>query len=76
MGRKKKERGRPVENVLPPRIDATPEEIADKFFQFPSEPRYLRETPEYRCVSCKSVVSYPDVLDRAGQCSGCASAPA
>lgn len=74
---RKKERGRPTEKVLPPRIDATPEEIADKFFQFPSgrEPRYLRETPEYRCVGCKSVVSYPDVLDCKGQCSGCASAP-
>ena len=74
MPRKKKPRGRPVEKVLPPRIDARPEEIADAFFQFPAglEPRYLKETPEYRCVACKSVLSYPDVLDREGRCFGCA----
>ena len=29
MPRRKKERGRPIENVLPPRIDAMAEEIAD-----------------------------------------------
>ena len=32
MPRKKKERGRPVEKGYPPRIDATPEEIAQAFF--------------------------------------------
>ena len=74
MPRKKKPRGRPVENVLPPRIDARPEEIADAFFGFPAgrELSYIRETPEYRCGGCKVVVSYPDVLDREGRCSSCA----
>ena len=32
MPRPKKERGRPMENKLPPRIDATPEAIAEAFF--------------------------------------------
>ena len=34
MARPKKELGRPVENKLPPRIDATPEKIAEAFFRF------------------------------------------
>ena len=73
MPRKPKERGRPVEHPLPPRIDATPEEIAEAFFRFPMD----QELPEreYRCRQCGEVIHYPAVLDRDERCSRCARAP-
>ena len=72
MPRPKKERGRPIENKLPPRIDASPEQIADAFFRFPVDRELPR--PEYRCGQCGEAVTYPAVLDRSGRCSKCAKA--
>ena len=71
MPRPKKERGRPTEHLLPPRIDATPEQIAEAFFRFPAGKK-VDEKREYRCQDCSAVVNYPAVLDRAGRCSKCA----
>ena len=71
MPRQKKERGRPTENPLPPRIDARPEEIAEAFFRFPAD-KVIKEDAEYRCGKCEQLVVYPAVLDRAGLCSKCA----
>ena len=61
--------GRP----LPPRIDATPEEIAEvvlgarpkrKFADQPAE-------REYRCGECKRPVSYPETLYADDLCKDC-----
>ena len=71
MPRKRKERGRPTEHPLPPRIDATPEEIAEAFFRFPTNGS-VKPREDYRCSDCGESVHYPDVLDRAGRCDPCA----
>ena len=71
MPRPKKERGRPTENLLPPLIDATPEEIAEVFFRFPAGQR-VEEGQDYRCRECGEQINYPAVLDREGRCSSCA----
>ena len=75
MAPKGKERGRPVENKLPPRIDATPEELAETFFRFPMGQK-AEEGREYRCGECGQEVNYPTVLDRKERCSNCAKAVA
>ena len=72
MSRKPEERGRPIENKLPPRIDASPEQIADAFFRFPVD-RELAH-PEYHCGQCSEAVTYPAVLDRSGRCPKCVKA--
>ena len=66
----KKELGRPGPKY-PPRIDATPEEIAEAFFRVPGDTKI--EEREYRCRTCGVVVHYPQVLDRSGGCSECVS---
>ena len=73
MPRPKKERGRPIENKLPPRIDATPEAIAEAFFRFPMGKK-IDDGRGYRCSQCGEEVNYPAVLDRKGWCSNCAQA--
>ena len=75
MARPKKELGRPVENKLPPRIDATPEEIAEAFFRLPMGQK-VEEGRDYRCGECGQEVNYHAVLDRKGRCSNCAKAVA
>ena len=65
--RKKKEQGRPGRN-LPPRVDATAEEIAQAMFALPANHKwkYLESKPEYRCTDCNREVSYPETLYRDG----------
>ena len=64
MPRKKKERGRPLKRSYPPRIDATPERIANVVLnarrpaRFGSEPKRT----EYRCAECDRAVAYPEML--------------
>ena len=75
MPRKKKERGRPVEKGYPPRIDATPEEIARAFFRkSPAKP--LERSEAYQCVTCKRTVSYPETLYGDERYESCTEAPA
>ena len=61
--------GRPPTHPIPPRIDASPEDIARAFFRSPAtkdtKPR------KYYCDSCGSQVTYPDVLFDDGKCSKC-----
>ena len=64
-------KGRPVKNTLPPRIDASPEEIARAFFQ-PS-PKVKATKREYRCGECDRSVHYPETLYSDGKCSDCHS---
>ena len=74
MPRKKKQWGRPARG-LPPRIDATGEEIAQVLMRTrpPGPPVDLEKV--YRCVSCEREVNYPDILYRDGRCGKCHPAP-
>lgn len=73
MPRKKKQVGRPARG-LPPRIDATAEEIAKVFMRTrpPGPPVDLEKV--YCCVVCKREVYYPEILYRDGRCEGCRAA--
>ena len=53
---------------LPPRIDATPEEIARRVLTAPSRPVKYRE---YKCKACGEVVEWPMVLFDDGSCELC-----
>lgn len=69
-----KERGRPTVNKLPPRIDATPEAIAQVFLRTPPDRdwEYLKKGgADYSCSECGRVVNYPDTLYESGKCSNC-----
>ena len=70
---KQKERGRPGRKY-PPRIDATPDQLAEAFFRAkPSQT--LNEDQDYRCASCQREVNYPETLYRDGRCVRCTVAP-
>ena len=69
MPRRKRERGRPMKRLYPPRIDATPEEVAQALFRAP--PGFVMEERDYRCSDCGRGVHYPEVLHRDNRCSGC-----
>ena len=59
------------ESGLPPRINATPEEIARATLNF--RPRKV-ESRVYKCGECGQVVEWPIILDDDGICSNCAEA--
>ena len=74
MPRKKKERGRPPSRTLPPRIQATPEQLAQAMFAMPVDHKwkYMKgEEADYRCAKCDREVRYPEVLTATGQCVRC-----
>ena len=65
-------RGRPVEKKLPPRIDATPEQMAQAMFALPADHEWqYGPRTVYRCVDCEKAVHYPDTLYRDGRCGDC-----
>ena len=66
----KKPRGRPMEKGLPPRIDATPEEIARAVMNA-GRPNARVKSQDYRCHSCGREVRYPETLYRGGRCPEC-----
>ena len=70
MPRRKKPMGRPS-RPLPPRIDATAEEIADVFMRTPPPGPVVDYNKVYRCGECNRVVAYPEVLYRDGKCENC-----
>lgn len=73
-GRGQQGRGRPASRRLPPRINATPEQILQALLSLPRdhEWQYLKEGgTEYRCSSCSREVNYPEVLYDDGRCEGC-----
>ena len=74
MPRKRKERGRPA-RPLPPRIDATAEEIAQVFLRTPPPGPEIDESRVYRCLDCGLEVHYPDILYQDGRCSGHTTRP-
>ena len=79
MARQKKNRGRPPVRFLPPRVDATPEEMAKALFALPSDHRWQYEQDSgkvYRCSVCEQAVHYPNTLYLDGRCEECREAPA
>ena len=55
---KKKELGRPLKRPYPPRVDATPEDIAQAMFSLPAGRKweYMEAGPDgpvYRCADCE-----------------------
>ena len=73
MAKRKKALGRPMEKGYPPKIDATPEEIAQAMFRTP--PDTVVDTDKvYRCKECAREVNYPEALYRDGRCEGCQTA--
>ncbi len=74
MPRQRNELGRTVTRRLPPRIDATPEQIARAMFRLPANHQRRFEQDggaEYHCVTCNREVYYPEVLYNDGRCEGC-----
>ena len=67
---KKKPRGRPVEKRYPPRIDATPEELARTVLNA-GRPKARVKSRTYRCGACGREVQYPETLYRDGRCPEC-----
>ena len=70
---KKKPRGRPVEKRYPPRIDATPEELARTVLNA-GRPKARVKSRDYRCGACGRAVHYPETLYRDGRCPECHAA--
>ena len=71
MVKRKKALGRPMEKRYPPKIDATPEEIAQAMFRA-SLDTVVDTDKVYRCEGCAREVNYPEVLYRDGRCGECA----
>ena len=68
--RKKKLMGRPSKKVLPPRIDATPEEIAHVVLNA-GRPKGPVSNKLYHCRDCKRMVAWPETLYNDGRCKLC-----
>ena len=66
----KKPRGRPMKKRYPPRIDATPEEIARAVLNS-GRPKARVKSRDYRCGACGRAVHYPETLYNDGGCSEC-----
>ncbi len=75
MPRPKKERGRPMKRRYPPRIDATPEQIAKTMFQASLTGVSDVEEHTYHCIACHRPVYYPETLYEAGNCKNCTIVP-
>ena len=72
MTKVKRSRGRPVEKPLPPRTDATMDQLADAMFALPADYEWQYDkTTKHLCAAWKRPVSYPDNLTRAGLCGEC-----
>ena len=69
--KKAKKRVRPTMAPLPPRIDATPEELARAMFNSP--PSKNSSAKSYHCERCERQVSFPEVLNEDGVCLTCQS---
>ena len=71
--RRKKERGRPSDNPLPPRTTVTPEQLARAMFNLPAnhEWQYTTNPPVYQCARCQRTISYPEILPDNGICKRC-----
>ena len=68
--RKKKAIGRPSKKVLPPRIDATPEQIAQVVLNA-GRPQRIVSGTLYYCRDCKRQVAFPETLYNDNRCESC-----
>ena len=68
-------RGRPpTTHALPPRVDGTPEELVQAFFNGkPSDDMDFAMT--YHCVSCERTVHFPEILYQDKRCRDCRRTP-
>ena len=73
--RKKKELGRPITVHYPPRIDATPEEIACVLLSAGSITGRVSGR-NYYCRDCRRQMAYPEVLYQGDRCEKCHKAAA
>ena len=73
MPRTKKQRGRPA-RPLPPRIDATPEELARAVLSAGRPTTAVDDSKVYRCRSCGQTVQWPATLYNDGRCEDCHTA--
>ena len=73
----RRERGRPA-RPYPPRIDATPEQIANVVLNAKPQGQFFDkpDRTEYRCADCQRAVNYPETLYRDGRCKACHAAHA
>ena len=72
MTDQKKSQGRPGRKY-PPRIDATPEEIARVVLNAGRPIEQIKER-EYGCRGCEREVNYPETLYNDGRCPECHAA--
>ena len=63
-------RGRPPTNHLPPRIDTTPEEMAQILFRTPPTNKPVSGR-DYFCRDCKQQVVFPAILYADNRCEKC-----
>lgn len=70
MPREKKQMGRPPKNPLPPRIDASPEEIAHVVLNA-GRPKGPVQDRRYHCGACERQVAFPETLYNDGLCESC-----
>lgn len=68
--RKKKDRGRPMQTHYPPKIEATPSELAQILFRTPPTNRPVSGR-DYHCRDCERLVAYPETLYGDGRCETC-----
>jgi nitrate reductase cytochrome c-type subunit len=68
--KRKKKRGRPMERRYPPKIDATPEEVAQVLLNA-GPVKGPVSGRNYYCVDCKRQVAYPETLYNDNRCAGC-----
>ena len=68
MAKNKNPRGRPLERKYPPRIDASPDDIARAMLA--AAPKDS-EAKTYACSHCGREVSYPETLYDDGRCKDC-----
>ena len=75
MSSKRRRPGRPpTTHALPPKVDATPEQLARAFFRGkPGDD--MDFAMAYHCVTCKRAVHFPEVLYRDNQCQDCRGVP-
>ena len=62
-----------MEKGYPPKIDASPEEIAQAMFRA-SPGTAIDAAKVYRCKECAREVNYPEALCRDGRCEACHTA--
>lgn len=75
MPRAKKERGRPARGY-PPRIDATPDQLAEVLLRAGRPKQDVDDSRVYRCAECQREVYYPETLYNDGCCPECHTARA